>query len=441
MDPKPSSNRYSLDSSTNSSTVSRPQEAEDQTAESGFGEGPSFQVSVSEQVDGPGENYTAHGGTSGSQIHVPQHFGTSLALQTAAESAFGAGREGPSFQVSKQVVGPGENDTAHGSTIGSQIYIPQRVGTSSDVFKPDRVEGNGRFSSLFDDGSNTLIPPPHTMGHYPIPVERENETELYSEECQEYERIIKKAAAASKNHESARLTKYLTDVNKKLDSKLYEKEKLLKKFERRIKDLQLQAHLKGIEIESLRQQMAETEQENDDCQFKIKRLEKEVEWLKYQSDEEERKKHSFELPRGDSPRDQLARVEQQLETLQRRIQELEDENTRKDAEISRLQTQNAVTEAEAIKLEKEKTSVIIKEKDDQLEVLVESLYQLIIEKGFGQQYLHVQMSQKSEHYAHFFKERAESVAALHLEAPRSSFSAVSVQFHTKRRKRKSFLYN
>ncbi len=350
---------------------------------------------------------------------------------------------GPSFQVSvsEQVAGPSENDPAHGygGTSGSQIPIPSRFGISFDVH---RVEENGGFSALFDNGSNTLVqPPPLTGDHYPIPIEQDDQTELYSEECQEYERMIKKAATVSKKPESAGLSKYLMNLNKKLDSKLYDNEELLKNFERQIKHLQLQAHLKGIEIESLRLQMAGTDKENDDCRFKIKSLEREVEWLKFRSDEEERKKHSSELPRGDSTRNQLARVEKQLETHQRKIKELEDENTRKDAEISRLQIQNAVTEAEAVKLEKEITSAMIKEKDDQIEVLVESVYQLIIEKGFGQQYLHVQMSQKSENYAHFFKERAESVAALHLEAPRSSFSAASVQFHTKRRKRKAFLYN
>ena len=54
--------------------------------------GPSFQVSVSEQVAEPSENNTACGVTS--QIHVPQCVGTSL--QTVIKSAFG---EGPSFQV------------------------------------------------------------------------------------------------------------------------------------------------------------------------------------------------------------------------------------------------------------------------------------------------------------------------------------------------------
>ncbi len=345
------------------------------------------------------------------------------------ESGFG---EGPSFQVSEQVAGLSENDTTYGGTSGSQIHVPQRVGTS---FKALRVEGNVGFSTLFDDAS--VPTSPRRMGGYPIPVENEGQTELHSEECQGYERLIKKAATVSISHESAGYTKYLIDMNKKLDNNLYEKEQLLKKLERRIKNLQLQTHLKEIEIESLRQQMADTKQENDDCQLKIKSLEREVEWLNFQSDEEKKKRHSFKLPWGDSPREQLAIVEKQLETLQQKIQKLEDENSRKDAEISRLQAQNAVTEVEAVRLEKEKTAVIIKEKDDELEVVVESLYQLIIEKGFGQ-LLHLQMSQKSKHYADFFKERAESVAALHLETPHLSFSAASVHFHTKGSKRKSF---
>ena len=188
MASKPSSNRYSPDSSTNSSAG--PKEAEDQTAESGFGEEPSFQVSVSEQVAG------------------------------------------------------GENNAVQ--------YIP-----------------------------------------FSIPVE--DQTELYSEECQGYERLIKKAATVSIGHESAGYTQYLIDMNKKLDVELCKKGQLLKTFERRIKDLQLQAHLKEIEIRSLRQQMADTEQENDRDQVKIEQLQREVNALNILSMEEEKKKRSFEL--------------------------------------------------------------------------------------------------------------------------------------------------
>ena len=138
------------------------------------------------------------------------------------------------------------------------------------------------------------------------------------------------------------------------------------------------------------------------------------------------------IPQRDSPREQLARVEQQLETLQQKIQELEDENARKDAEITRLQTQNAVTEAEAIKREKETNSAM---KNDEIKVLVETVFQLI-ERGCDKQYLHSQVNNLSKPYANFFRKRVKSVAALRLEAHHLSFSTVSVQHDLEGSKRK-----
>ncbi len=201
-------------------------------------------ISVTERVAEPGENDTAHGygDTSGSQIHVPQRVGTS-----SEESTFG---EEPSFQVLKQVVPQaGEDDTGYGGTSGSQIHVPQCVGT---LFKASRVERNSGFSA---DGSNVLVKSsPRIRDRYPIPVE--DQTELYSEECPEYEKMIKKAVAVSESHESAGHVRYLTKMIRELDRKNCMKDKLLKKSKKRITEYQLQTHLKEKEIDMLRQQLS-----------------------------------------------------------------------------------------------------------------------------------------------------------------------------------------
>ncbi len=380
-------------------------------AESAFGEGPSFQVSVTERVAEPGENDTAHGygDTSGSQI---QRVGTS-----SEESAF---REEPDFQVSKQVSPQaGEDDTGYGGTSGSQIHVPQSVGTS---FKASRVERNSGFSA---DGSNVLVKtPPRTRDRYPIPVE--DQTELYSEDCQEYEKMIKKAVAVSEGHESAGYVRYLTKMIRELDRKNCMKDKLLKKSKKQITEYQLQTHLKEKEIDMLRQQVADTEQENDRHQSKIEHLEREVDCIKFQKEAEEKNTFRFEfIPRGDSPRDVRAKFEKQLETIHQKYQKIVDE---KDAEISRLQARNTVTEADALRLEKEKAFAM---KNDEINVLLQTVFQLI-ERHPEKESLHLQMTEKSKSYAHFHstKKRAESEAL--------SFNTASVQ---ERLKRKSSLYN
>ena len=241
---------------------------------------------------------------------------------------------------------------------------------------------------------------------------------FYSDICQENERILRKTASVSKN---PKMTDYLLRKNQTIDNELCNVEQHLKK---RNEDLQLQLHLQEKEVESLKNDLESLRNELDETKRENKFLRGMLEWeIRKGVSEMDTKNHEKtrlrmkqpNLRKLNDPKNQLAKAEQKFESCQQQIRELKGEN-------AELHARNAVNEAEAVRLEKEKTAAI-KEMEEELQALVSTLHQLIEERVDS---IHSHLCSVSKTYAlHYPKTRTGSFAALHLETSSLSLNRVS----------------
>ncbi len=274
-----------------------------------------------------------------------------------AESGF---EEGPSFPAAEPVNG-GETETTYGQGGASLFYVPQQVhvgksyhilntGSAAVILDNPLVNKETAFENeaLADNGSKILVnlgevvlPPLQALGNFqPIENKFENESEnesaeIYSKDCLENDRIIRKTAVISKAHNfkmAYNYARYLTGNNLEVDAELCENEKVEKDLQKKYTEVQHRYHRSKTEIKLLRQEIAEAKMEHkaelqkkkDRMKYLKERLiieKRDLEKIENEQDEVHLKIRDTKKGGDKKLRRQLSDAEQQIDMLQKRFQE------------------------------------------------------------------------------------------------------------------------
>ncbi len=272
-----------------------------------------------------------------------------LAESLTAESGF---EEGLSFPA-------GQRETAHGQGGASLFYFPEveksyhmlNAGSAAVILDNPSVKycnnetaseiqtlaAGDKLKELVPLGEVVLPPLPASGNLQLMPVEHES-PEIYSKDCIENDRIIRKTAVISKAHNFKKAYNYatfLTGNNLEVDAELCENEKLEKDLNKKHIEVQNRLQLRHTDINQLRQEIAETKIEyKAELQKKKDRMKylkerfiiekKDLQTIENEQHEVQLKMRNTKKGGGTNLRRQLSEAEQQIDMQQKQIQELEE---------------------------------------------------------------------------------------------------------------------